>query len=212
MQVEISENSNTSSTTEPEQDRESTCDEEIYADTSLDSSASSPFGNLHNTSIPILSSIRSSTSSTTTRSSNFDLKFPPLRSQNKLLEAKLAKFAAYGRLLEKTKSIDLFTLQEIGQDSGVLLGRLCDPEVMNQMFESGLLKEMIDTELLRRALEFFRLWVSPEALENAENGPFSLEHLVAPESSRTMAGNRDVPVLTIEVPKITTLVSRDARQ
>lgn len=65
------------------------------------------------------------------------------------LKDKLAKFATYGRLTEQTKSIDMFTVHP--ERTWVL------SEVMQQMFESGLLKKMVNTELLRRALEFFRI-------------------------------------------------------
>lgn len=74
------------------------------------------------------------------------------------LEDKLRKFAKYAELLKDAKSISPSVPKEIARDSGTLL-HLCDAEVMQQLHKSGLLKQMVDTELLRRALEFFRLWV-----------------------------------------------------
>lgn len=197
IQVETSENSFLESAMESE----APCGEEFYVDTSLDSSASSiPLGrNPYNDSIQSLSQMRPFASSTTTVSNDSDLKGPTLKNQNNLLGDKLAKLAMYGRLIKKTGSINLFVLKEIGNDSGVLLQKLCDPKVMQQMCESGLLKEMVDTELLRQALEFFRLWVDLEALEDAEAEPLSAESPVV-ESSSILTRNRDIPVLTIEVP------------
>lgn len=88
--------------------------------------------------------------------SSFDL---PLASKPKHgLEDKLRKFAKYGDRLKDAKWISPVFLNEIAQDSGTLL-QLGDPEVMEQLYKSGLLKQMVETELIRRALEFFRLWV-----------------------------------------------------
>lgn len=141
-----------------------------FSEPPLDSAVSSTFfrtfSHGNDGSLLTLPSLTLSTSSLPFSASTTSLSVEFSRSEKKLtrLEERLVKFVKWANLVEHAKSISPLLLQEIAQDSGALVEEFCDPEVMQQMVTSGLLKQIVDTELLRRLFEFFRLWVNLEAL------------------------------------------------
>lgn len=142
--------------------------EDIFIDGSPDTSTSSILlAKRCDDTLPSLSSMQSAASPDTDMSSDSGLKMLPLVDTREILEQKLVKFAKYGRLVNHANSVDLLVLEEIGQDSAALLLPLCEHQVMQEMYASGLLKRIVDTELLRQALEFFRLWVNLDDLNGA---------------------------------------------
>lgn len=139
-----------------------TCADEANG-TYMDSSASSPSGNSfsdRSSSLDVLSPASSVSEISSLVSS------PVMPKQSKL-EAKLAKLAKYGKLLHSNNSVSPEVLKEIAWDSGIFLEEACDPETMKQLFESGTLKQMVDEELLRRFVEFCRLWVDAQSTGEA---------------------------------------------
>lgn len=75
------------------------------------------------------------------------------------LEETLTKLAKFGEQLQGAKTISPIMLKEIARDCDGLL-MTCDEVIMEHLVEQGLLKQMVDTELLRKALNFFRIWVN----------------------------------------------------
>lgn len=83
----------------------------------------------------------------------------PMMESTAELEETLKLFARYGEGLQNARTINPIMLRQIASASSVLL-RVCDEAMMERLVEQGLLKQMVDTELIRKTFDFFRLWVN----------------------------------------------------